>query len=131
MASRRQERVAELIHHEISNLLQFETQDPRIGFVTVTEVEVTPDLKTTTVYVSIFSGDEVDVRRGLKSAAPFFRRELGRRLSLRYTPAIEFRVDRSAAYGSKIDTLLSEIEIPTAEDPAPEPDSLSNERYDG
>lgn len=131
MASRRQERVAELIHHEISSLLQFQTQDPRIGFVTVTEVEVTPDLKTATVYVSIFSGDEADVRQGLKSAAPFFRRELGRRLSLRYTPAVEFRFDRSAAYGAKIDTLLSEIEIPAEEEPTPESDSLPDELHSG
>jgi len=126
MASRRQERVAELIHHEISSLLQFETNDPRIGFVTVTEVEVTPDLKVATVYISIFSGEEADVRQGLESAAPFFRRELGRRLSLRYTPALTFRFDRSAEYGAKIDTLLSEIDIP-ADDEA---DTVADEGHD-
>ncbi len=118
MATRRQKRVAELIHHELSNLLTFQTQDPRIGFVTITEVEITSDLKAAKVYVSVFSDDEQESLAGLESAIPFFRRELARKMQLRYTPTLKFEVDRSVAYGSKIETLLSAIDIPPEEDDA-------------
>ncbi len=112
MASRRQHRVAELIHQEFSNILQFEIRDPRIGFATVTEVEVSPDLKVATIYVSLLTGDETEALAGLENAIPFARRELGRKLNLRYTPELRFQIDSSAAYAQKIDTLLSEVEIP-------------------
>lgn len=118
MATRRQKRVAELIHHELSNLLTFQTQDPRIGFVTITEVEITPDLKAAKVYVSVFSDDEQESLAGLESAISFFRRELARKMQLRYTPTLKFEVDRSVAYGSKIETILSKIDIPPEEDDA-------------
>ncbi len=109
MASRRQHRVAELIHHEFSNILQFEIRDPRIGFATVTEVEVSPDLKVATIYVSLLTGDEAESLDGLEHAAPFARRELGRKLKLRYTPELRFQIDSSAAYAQKIDTLLKAV----------------------
>jgi ribosome-binding factor A len=125
MTSRRQQRVAELIHKEISTLLQFDAHDPRIGFVTVTEVEVTPDLKEAIIYISLLSGDEKEVLAGLKSATPFFRRELGRRVNLRYTPALNFRLDRSLNYAQQIDNLLSQIDIPAESNDALEVDDLS------
>ncbi len=116
MASRRQQRVAELIHEEISKLLQFEIRDPRIGFSTVTDVDVSPDLKTATIYVSIMVGDEAEALSGLNSAIPFCRRELSRRVKLRYAPELRFELDRSSAYAHKIDTLLSGIDIPPEEE---------------
>ena len=112
MASRRQQRVAKLIHQEISNALQFNIQDPRIGFITVTDVDVSPDLRLAVVYVSVFQDDELEVLDGLNSAVPFLRRELGQNLNLRYTPELQLKVDHSVAYGQKIDTLLAEIDIP-------------------
>ncbi len=118
MSSRRQQRVAELIHQEISNLLEFNTHDPRIGLVTVTEVEVTPDLKNATIYVTFMADDKAEVMAGLESAVPFFRRELGRNVKLRHTPALRFKLDSSLDYGQKIETLLSGIDIP----PEPDPD---------
>ncbi len=116
MASRRQQRVAELLHQEISILLEFHTQDPRIGFVTVTEVEVTPDLKDATVFITVLTDDERETLVGLASATSFFRRELARKLKLRYTPTLTFKIDPSVAYGQKIESLLAEIDIPPADD---------------
>ncbi|HFB52289.1 MAG TPA: 30S ribosome-binding factor RbfA [Anaerolineae bacterium] len=122
MASRRQQRVAELLHQEISILLEFHTQDPRIGFVTVTEVEITPDLKNATVFITTLTDDERETLAGLASATSFFRRELARKLKLRYTPTLTFKIDPSAAYGQKIESLLAKIDIPPADD-APDTDT--------
>lgn len=116
MTTRRQERVAELLHKEISNLLQFDTSDPRIGFVTVTDVEVSPDLKEMTVYLSLLSGDVKETFAGLKSATPYFRRELARRVNLRNTPDLRFKMDQSLAYSEKIHTILSSLTIPPESD---------------
>ena len=117
MASRRQRRIAELIHEEISKLLQFETRDPRIGFVTVTGVEVSSDLKVATVYVSLLAdagsqAEEKEVMAGLDRARVYLRYELGQKVNLRYNPELRFEIDRTQAYALKIETLLSEIEIP-------------------
>jgi ribosome-binding factor A len=114
MASvRRREKVAEQIHKEVSNLLQFEIKDPRIGFVTVTGVEVNNDLTTAKIFVSIFTEDEAEVIAGLNSAVPFIRRTLGRLLRLRYTPELLFEVDHSLEYAQHIETLLNDIDIPS------------------
>jgi len=122
MVSRRQRRVAELIHEEISNILQFETHDPRIGFVTVTGVEVSPDLRRATIFISHLTESDADVLAGLRSATPFFRRVLGQHVHLRYTPELRFELDHSILYGQRIDALLSKIDIPPAEDNEPEGD---------
>jgi ribosome-binding factor A len=125
MASRRQQRVADLIHEEISKLLQFETRDPRIGFVTVTAVEVSPDLKEAVIHISLYSdnkADERDALLGLESAAPFFRHELGRKLHLRFTPNLAFKLDKTLAYAERIDELLSTIDIPPETDEGLETD---------
>lgn len=125
MATRRQKRVAEMIHQELSNLLTFQTQDPRIGFATITDVEITPDLKEARVFVSVYTDDERETLAGLESAVPFFRRELARKMRLRYTPTIQFAIDRSVAYGNKIETLLSGIDIPPEEDDPIAPDDAT------
>jgi ribosome-binding factor A len=111
MGSRRQRQVAELLHEEISQLIQFNTQDPRLGFVTVTGVDVTPDLRQARVFVTTL-GDEVDGRatiEGLTSAAGYFRHELGRLLSLRYVPHLTFELDTSLKHGLRIESLLNQI----------------------
>ncbi|MEM7348383.1 MAG: 30S ribosome-binding factor RbfA, partial [Chloroflexota bacterium] len=87
MASRRQRKVAELIHEEISVLIQRETQDPRLGFVTVTGVDVSPDLKSAQVHITTL--DDSDIKstlEGLSSAASYYRHRLAQTLSLRYVP---------------------------------------------
>ena len=116
MPSRRQNRIAELIHTEVSKLLQFKIRDPRIGFVTVTSVEVTPDLKVATIYVSFLSGDPNEILAGLNSATPYFRRELAQRVKLQYMPVLRFRLDLSLAYAQEIEALLSQINIPPETD---------------
>lgn len=112
MASRRQRQVAELLHEEISQLLQHGTRDPRLGFVTVTGVEVTPDLRSARVFVTVL-GDDADAKstlEGLSSASRFFRHQLGQTLSLRYIPELSFKLDTSLEYGLKIEQLLDSIQ---------------------
>jgi ribosome-binding factor A len=118
VTTRRQRRVAELLHQEISLLIQQRAHDPRLGFVTVTDVEVSPDLRVAHVYVSVL-GDDDDVKQtleSLKHAEGFFRHELGVSLSLRYIPELDFRVDDSLERGFRIDRLLDSLRDETPED---------------
>jgi ribosome-binding factor A len=122
MDDRRQRQVAELLHQEISLLIQSQVDDPRLGFVTVTGVEVTPDLRLAHIYVSVMGSDD-EVKQtlaGLKSAAGFFRHELGSTLSLRFTPELSFRLDKSVEQGLRIDQLLDSL---PAQAPADEDDA--------
>ncbi len=120
MSNRRQRQVAELLHQEISLLIQRQVRDPRLGFVTVTGVEVTPDLRLAHIYVSVLGGDDEvkQALKGLKSAAGFFRHELGSSLSLRFIPELSFRLDTSLEQGLHIDHLLDSLhsEAPADED---------------
>ena len=111
MTARRQRQVAELLHKEISLLIQRQARDPRLDSVTITGVDVTPDLQDARVYVSVL-GDSHDVQQamaGLESAAGFLRRQLGDSLSLRVTPTLTFRLDNSLEQGSRIDQLLDTL----------------------
>lgn len=111
MPSQRAHRVGELIQKEISALLLRGLNDPRIGFVTITGVEVTPDLHLARVFYTVI-GDETARRScaaGLKSATPFIRQQLGRQLQMRYTPDLLFQYDTSIDYGSRIDSLLRDL----------------------
>lgn len=117
--SRRQDRVGALIQRELSEIIQRSVKDPRVAFCTVTQAEVSPDLKYVDVKVSVI-GDEVQKDKtlaGLKSAAGFLRREIGNRLTLRYSPELRFAIDESADYLFKIDDLLKSV---TSEDEASE-----------
>jgi ribosome-binding factor A len=95
---------------EIADILMRKIKDPRIGFVTVTDVDVSDDLKNAKVFVSVYGGDKVETLKGLKSAAPFVRVELGRRMRLRVVPEILFRFDSTVEHGAHIMELLREIE---------------------
>lgn len=116
--SQRAQRVGELIHKEVSMLLVSGLRDPRIGFVTITGVEVTPDLHLAKVYYSVVGDDKVrqDTAAGLKSSQPFIRKHLGSCLSLRYTPELVFEYDQSIEYGSRIENLLREVRKDSADD---------------
>jgi ribosome-binding factor A len=117
VATRRQRQVAELLHEEISLLIQRRARDPRLGFVTVTGVEMSPDLRVAHVYVSVL-GEGEDVEQSLASlrhAASFFRRELSTSLSLRYLPELDFRQDDTLERGLRIDRLLDSLHEETAE----------------
>lgn len=99
------------VQRELSNIIR-ELKDPRIGIMTsVTDVEVTPDLKFCKAYISVL-GDEqakADTLAGLKSAAGFIRRELARTVNLRNTPEIKFIIDESIEYGMKMSKLIDEV----------------------
>ncbi len=106
------EKLQELIKQEVSKMLLYDIKDPRIGFVTVTEVEMTGDLREATIYVSIMGNDEQikSSMEGLNSALGFIRREIGKRIRLRFTPEISFAPDKSLDYSEHIQKILLQIE---------------------
>jgi ribosome-binding factor A len=109
--SHRTERVADLVRQELGQLLEHEVKDPRVGFVTVTNVTVTRDLRTARIGVTIL-GDEKQRRQsleGLAAAQGFLRHELAVRLRLRYTPALIFELDRSLESEQRVEELLRQM----------------------
>jgi len=113
MASNRINRINEEILKELSALLRT-VKDPRVQdtMISITRVETTPDLRYTKVYVSFLQEERVkDAMAGLKSAAGFLRRELGRRLQLRYAPEIVWSLDDSITYGAKMLKLINSLEV--------------------
>ena len=110
MSSARRERVAASIRGELTRILQTQMHDPRIGFVTITGVEVTPDLSRAWVYISVLGGDEQRQAslQALEGARGFLRREISHALTLRRMPALEFRMDLSGEQGARIERLLEE-----------------------
>jgi ribosome-binding factor A len=108
---KRSERLGELILAEISDLLTRGIKDPRIGFVTLTRVEMSDDLRHAKVFVSIIGAEPEKARtlQGLSSATGYIRRHLGRALHLRYTPEIAFLVDDSLEHGAKIAQILRQL----------------------
>jgi ribosome-binding factor A len=107
---KRSQRVGDLLREEIADIIIYKLKDPRIGFVTVTGVDVTDDIKIAVIYISILKEEEkkttLDI---LNSAKSFIRSELSKRLRMKFIPSIEFRLDSSIEYGSRIETLLNEI----------------------
>lgn len=109
--SKRSEKIAETIHETVSTILCRGLNDPRIGFVTITSVEVTDDLSLARIYFSVI-GDEASKKNseiGLNHAKGYIRKELGRALSIRYLPDVVFKYDHSQDYGNRIDSILREI----------------------
>jgi ribosome-binding factor A len=107
---KRSERVSDQMKEEIADILMRKIKDPRIGFVTVTDVEVADDLRNAKVFVSIYGGDKDKTLKGLESASAFIRSELGRRMRMRYTPEILFRFDKTVEQGAHIMELLRTLE---------------------
>jgi ribosome-binding factor A len=111
MQGKRLERVNQLIKEEISLLLMRELKDPRLGFVTVTEVDTSPDLRHARVYVSVL-GPEADWASSIEAlgrARGFVRNWLRRHLDLRVIPDLDFRADRSMAHAAHIQSLLASL----------------------
>jgi len=108
---KRADRVADLLKIEISDILLKQIRDPRIHAVTITGVKVTDDLRLAKVYFVELAQDTIhaETLAGLEKATGFLKRELGKRLQLRFVPDLLFRVDDSFAYGSRIERLLVEI----------------------
>jgi len=118
MATRRQQRVSERIHHEVSDLLLNEIRDPRLAEVTVTGVEISLDLELATVFVSTLGDREAKDKAlvALERASGFIRRELARRLGMRVTPAVRFALDESWERGARLDALLNSLHSSPADD---------------
>lgn len=107
----RTSRISEEMKKEISGIIQNELKDPRLPrLISVTSVNVTKDLRYAKVYVSVMGSDEdkKNALSGLKSAAGFIRREVGRRIQMRYTPEIQFEIDNSIEHGVYITKLINE-----------------------
>ncbi len=111
MSGIRSNRVAEQIKKEMTDILQRELKDPRIGFVTVTGVEVTGDLQQATIFITVLGNDDQkeSTLKGLSKATGFIRSEIGKRIRLRKTPDLFFKFDESIEYGNKIESLLGEL----------------------
>ena len=110
-------RVGELIQTENADLLLRQLKDPRLSMATVSQVEVSPDLRYARVYISHL-GDEVEQQmaiEGFLCAAGFIRNQLGKRLKLRYVPQLSFTLDTTIAYGVRISSILHDL---TSAEPA-------------
>lgn len=109
--SMRANRVAEQMKKELGEIIVRKLKDPKIGFVTVTDVEVTGDLQQATIYITVLGGEskQSETLKALEKAKGFIRSEIGQRIRLRITPELLFKFDESAAYGNRIDDLLREL----------------------
>ena len=114
---KRADRVADQIRMEVADILMRKIKDPRVRDVTVTDVELTGDLRIAHVFVTTMETGEVErnIFAGLSKASGFVRSELGRRLSLRYLPDVIFEKDVSGARGDRIMQLLEELQGESAE----------------
>jgi ribosome-binding factor A len=108
----RTDRIDELLRQEIGAILAKDVQDPRIGFVTVTDVETAPDLSTARVFVSVIGqpAERETTMRALQRAMPFVRHELGSRIRLRRIPELHLRGDDTVQRGTRVLQLLAELE---------------------
>ena len=105
------DKINQAVKREISSIIHSEIKDPRLEFVTITQVEVSRDLQHARVYFSALGDPQrVDkVEQGLSSARGFVRKLIGQRIRMRYTPEIEFIYDRSVEYGARIQEALEEL----------------------
>lgn len=108
----RQEKLAELIAAELSDLLRTRIKDPRVGFASITHVEVSGDFRHAKIFVSVMGSaqEKEETMKGLKHATGFLRHELATRLVLRYMPEIVFKLDTSIEEGARILDLIRQVE---------------------
>ena len=128
MTSRRQIQVADEIRRQIGELLLKQIKDPRVGFVSVTDVHVSPDLRHAHVNVSVYGSEEERkaTMAALQHGTGFFRHEIGNNLQLRYTPELTFHLDDSLERGDRILRLLDQVraeqnDTPPSAPPRPAP----------
>ncbi|HEY3249174.1 MAG TPA: 30S ribosome-binding factor RbfA [bacterium] len=109
--SLRAQRLQEFLKAELSQIIQQELKDPRIGFVSITDVEATEDLRHARVFVSVLGDDQAkeQTMAGLHSAQGFIRAEVAKRMRTRYTPEIAFKLDQSIERGTRVVTLLRDV----------------------
>lgn len=122
----RQEKLGELFAAELSDLLRTRVKDPRVGFASITRVEVSGDYRHAKIYVSVLGSEEerADTIKALKHATGFLRHELASRVTLRYMPEIVFKLDTSIEQGSRILELIRASEQESGRAAPPEPQAI-------
>ncbi|CAN5334209.1 MAG: 30S ribosome-binding factor RbfA [Chloroflexia bacterium] len=125
MSGRRRRQVGDLLRDEISFLIQRGLKDPRIGFTSITRVDVSPDIRYATVFVSVLGteDEQSETLVALNSASGFIRHELGPKLTMRNIPMVSFRLDRSMEHAENVARLLREIDLPPETEPGAPSDS--------
>lgn len=111
MRDKRRQRVGEAIKQELGQIFQQELKDPRIGFVTVTGVRMSGDLQQAEVFLTVLGNQDQkeETLHAISKAKGFIRTEIGRRVRLRHTPELIFKLDESIEYGHRIERLLREL----------------------
>jgi ribosome-binding factor A len=100
-----------LIREEVADIIMHKLKDPRLGFVTVTDAQVSDDLRHAKIYMSVFEEEKKETSlKVLNSSAKYIRNELGKRIKIKFIPDLTFKLDESITYGAKIDQLLEEIQ---------------------
>ena len=120
---RRPEQLAEVIREEVSQIVGFELEDPRVERVTVTDVRVTENLRDASVFVTAegTEAEKADAMKALQKAAPYVRRQLGTALNLKYTPELHFVRDTVEEAAARVEELLSSIRTESQAEPSPSP----------
>jgi ribosome-binding factor A len=111
VAGGRSSRVVEQVHQEIANLVRSEVKDPRLGLVTITGVDITPDYAFATVHFTVLPSDDETVKRttqGLQSAAGYLKIQLGKRIRIHTTPTLRFKYDGSTERGLEMSNMIDE-----------------------
>ncbi len=115
----RSERVAEQVRRDLAELIRTELKDPRVGMISLTDVELTPDYAHAKVFFTTLNSEHLDeIQRGLKRASGFLRRELGRRIHIHTLPELHFVYDSSLERGSSLSQLIDQAN--TISDQTPE-----------
>lgn len=117
MSQLRTEKVQEFIKQELSKIILTELKDPRIGFVTVTRVEATGDLRAAKVFLSLMGSDEQKAAtwQALQKAVGHLRTEIGKRINLRFTPELSLHIDETLEHSARINELLAKLKREEAE----------------
>lgn len=105
----RSDRVAEQVRRDLADLIRTELKDPRVGMISLTAVELTPDYAHAKVYFTTLNSEHLpEIEQGLKRSAGFLRRELGRRIHIHTLPELHFIYDSSLAYGASMTALIDQ-----------------------
>ena len=115
---RRPRQVADVVREELARLLRTEVHDPAVGFATITDVVLSPDLRSARVFVSVLGGEGAFEKSvaALNRAAPMLRGLVGRNCHLRYAPELRFEEDHSLERGARIEEILRKLPHPDGED---------------
>ena len=122
MAPARREKVASSLRGELARVIQMEMNDPRVGFITVTAVDVSPDLRVAKVYITTLADParRDETLAALEQARGFLRRRVADNLALRRTPELRFRLDGSGDRAARIDHILKDLDVSGGEEPGPD-----------